>query len=79
MFFHSWAGIGHVMLSSVIVFALIVLTRFFRSRSRRGDDEIRAAVRTAGLRSLADAQVLVLENDGEWSVFAQRVGPRRLP
>jgi hypothetical protein len=24
MFFHSWAGIGHVMLSSVIVFALIV-------------------------------------------------------
>jgi hypothetical protein len=78
MFFHSWAGIGHVMLSSVIVFALIVLTRFFRSRSRRGDDEISAAVRKAGLRSLADAQV-VLENVGEWSVVAQSVGPRRLP
>jgi uncharacterized membrane protein YcaP (DUF421 family) len=31
-------------------------------------DEIRAAVRKAGLRSLADARVVVLENDGEWSV-----------
>jgi uncharacterized membrane protein YcaP (DUF421 family) len=31
-------------------------------------DEIRAAVRKAGLRSLSDARVVVLENDGEWSV-----------
>jgi hypothetical protein len=42
------------------------------------DDEISAAVRKAGLRSLADAQV-VLDNVGEWSVVAQSVGPRRLP
>jgi uncharacterized membrane protein YcaP (DUF421 family) len=34
-------------------------------------DEIRAAVRKAGLRSLSDAQVVVLENDGEWSVVAK--------
>ena len=32
-------------------------------------DEIRAAVRKAGLRSLDDALVVVLENDGEWSVI----------
>ena len=31
-------------------------------------DEIRAAVRRAGLRSLSDALVVVLENDGDWSV-----------
>ena len=37
-------------------------------------DEIRAAVRKAGLRSLSDAQVVVLENDGEWSVVAKREG-----
>jgi uncharacterized membrane protein YcaP (DUF421 family) len=38
-------------------------------------DEIRAAVRKAGLRSLADAQVVVLENDGEWSVVAKTAEP----
>jgi uncharacterized membrane protein YcaP (DUF421 family) len=157
MFFHSWAGIGRVMLSSVVVFAIIVvllrivgqqalakmsgfdvvfavtlgsvvgtvvitrdvpiaeafaalitllgmqeLTRFVQSRSLRahhvvrqpprvmlwdGDllddrlrassvsaDEIRAAVRKAGLRSLSDARIVVLENDGEWSVVAKREG-----
>jgi len=37
-------------------------------------DEIRAAVRKAGLRSLSDAQVVVLENDGEWSVVAKGHG-----
>jgi uncharacterized membrane protein YcaP (DUF421 family) len=157
MFFRSWAGIGHVMLASVIVFAIIVallrivgqqalakmsgfdvvfavtlgsvvgtvvisreipiaeaiaalvtllgmqeVTRFFQSRSLRvhhvvrqpprvmlwngelledrlrassvSADEIRAAVRKAGLRSLSDAQVVVLENDGEWSVVAKGHG-----
>jgi uncharacterized membrane protein YcaP (DUF421 family) len=157
MFFHSWAGIGHVMLSSVVVFAIIVVllrivgqqalakmsgfdvvftvtlgsvigtvvitrdvpiaeavaalvtllgmqevTRFFQSRSLRvhhavrqpprvvlwdgelledrlrassvSADEIRAAVRKAGLRSLSDAQIVVLENDGDWSVVAKREG-----
>ena len=34
-------------------------------------DEIRAAVRKAGLRSLGDALIVVLENDGEWSVIAK--------
>jgi uncharacterized membrane protein YcaP (DUF421 family) len=34
-------------------------------------DEIRAAVRKAGLRSLADVLIVVLENDGEWSVIAK--------
>lgn len=34
-------------------------------------DEIRAAVRKAGLRSLRDARAVVLENDGEWSVIAK--------
>jgi uncharacterized membrane protein YcaP (DUF421 family) len=37
-------------------------------------DEVRAAVRKAGLRSLSDARVVVLENDGEWSVIAKREG-----
>jgi uncharacterized membrane protein YcaP (DUF421 family) len=35
-------------------------------------DEIRAAVRRAGLRSLADVRIIVLENDGDWSVVAKR-------
>jgi len=157
MFFRSWAGIGHVMLSSVVIFAIIVvllrivgqqalakmsgfdvvfavtlgsvigtvvitrdvpiveavaalltllamqeLTRFFQSRylgvhhavrqpprvmlwdgelledrlraSSVSADEIRAAVRKAGLRSLADARIVVLENDGDWSVVAKREG-----
>ena len=37
-------------------------------------DEVRAAVRKAGLRSLGDALIVVLENDGEWSVVAKREG-----
>ena len=32
-------------------------------------DEIRAAVRRAGLSSLSDARAVVLENDGDWSVI----------
>jgi uncharacterized membrane protein YcaP (DUF421 family) len=32
-------------------------------------DEIRAAVRKAGLSSLSDARAVVLENDGDWSVI----------
>jgi uncharacterized membrane protein YcaP (DUF421 family) len=37
---------------------------------RRGisADEVRAACRKHGMRSLEDAQLVVLENDGEWSV-----------
>jgi uncharacterized membrane protein YcaP (DUF421 family) len=31
-------------------------------------DEVRAAVRKAGMRSLGEALAVVLENDGEWSV-----------
>ncbi len=31
-------------------------------------DEVRAAVRRMGIRSLSDVRVVVLENDGEWSV-----------
>jgi len=38
-------------------------------------DEVRAAVRKAGLRSLGDALIVVLENDGEWSVIAKRETP----
>ena len=38
-------------------------------------DEVRAAVRKAGLRSLAEARAVVLENDGEWSVIAKGDGP----
>ena len=32
------------------------------------DEEVRAAIRTAGLGSLGEAQAVVLETDGEWSV-----------
>jgi uncharacterized membrane protein YcaP (DUF421 family) len=38
-------------------------------------DEVRAAVRKAGLRSLSEARLVVLENDGEWSVVASKSGP----
>ena len=34
-------------------------------------DEVRAAVRKAGLLSLGQAQIVVLENDGEWSVVSK--------
>jgi uncharacterized membrane protein YcaP (DUF421 family) len=37
-------------------------------------DEIRAAVRRMGLRSFGDVQLVVLENDGQWSVI-----PRSAP
>jgi uncharacterized membrane protein YcaP (DUF421 family) len=38
-------------------------------------DEIRAAVRRAGHGSLAEVRVVVLENDGEWSVVPKSDGP----
>jgi uncharacterized membrane protein YcaP (DUF421 family) len=38
-------------------------------------DEIRAAVRKAGLCSLADVRLVVLENDGDWSVVAKASEP----
>jgi uncharacterized membrane protein YcaP (DUF421 family) len=38
-------------------------------------DEIRAAVRKAGFCSLADVRIVVLENDGEWSVLAKASAP----
>lgn len=34
-------------------------------------DEVRAAIRRAGLISLSQVQCVVLENDGEWSVIAR--------
>src|SRR5437764_516001 len=154
MFFHSWTSVGRVVLTSAIVFFLIVTllriagqqalarmsgfdvvfavtlgsviatvvitpdiaitdgiaalvtflglqegTRYFQSRflpvhhvvrqpprvmlwdgmlledrlraSSVSADEIRAAVRKAGLRSLSDARIVVLENDGDWSVIAK--------
>jgi uncharacterized membrane protein YcaP (DUF421 family) len=38
-------------------------------------DEIRAAVRKAGHRSISEVQVVVLENDGDWSVIAKSDQP----
>jgi uncharacterized membrane protein YcaP (DUF421 family) len=38
-------------------------------------DEIRAAVRKAGLCSLADVRIVVLENDGQWSVVPKASHP----
>ena len=35
------------------------------------DHEVRAAVRKAGMASLAQVQAVVLENDGEWSVVGR--------
>ena len=46
-----------------------------RLRSHRiSADEVRAAVRKAGMASLTEARLVVLENDGEWSVVP-RSGP----
>jgi len=38
------------------------------------DDEVRAAIRQAGLSSIGDARAVVLENDGEWSVIRRAEG-----
>jgi uncharacterized membrane protein YcaP (DUF421 family) len=38
-------------------------------------DEVRAAVRKRGMRSLSDARAVVLENDGEWSVVPKSDEP----
>jgi uncharacterized membrane protein YcaP (DUF421 family) len=38
-------------------------------------DEVRAAVRKSGFRSLSEVRAVVLENDGQWSVVAKRDGP----
>jgi uncharacterized membrane protein YcaP (DUF421 family) len=38
-------------------------------------DEIRSAVRKAGLRSIGEARIVVLENDGEWSVIRRTEQP----
>lgn len=35
-------------------------------------EEVRAAIRRAGLASFDEAQAVVLENDGNWSVVAKR-------
>jgi uncharacterized membrane protein YcaP (DUF421 family) len=41
-------------------------------------EEIRAAVRRAGVASISDVQAVVLENDGDWSVVLRRdCGPDR--
>jgi uncharacterized membrane protein YcaP (DUF421 family) len=37
-------------------------------------DEVRAAVRKSGLRSLNDVRAVVLENDGDWSVIPKSDG-----
>jgi uncharacterized membrane protein YcaP (DUF421 family) len=37
--------------------------------ARVSADEVRAAVRKMGMSSLAEARIVVLENDGDWSVI----------
>jgi uncharacterized membrane protein YcaP (DUF421 family) len=52
--------------------------RLLEDRLRRrgiSADEVRASVRKAGLRSLADALIVVLENDGDWSVIPRSDEP----
>lgn len=43
--------------------------------SRVSADEIRAAVRKAGFRSLSEVRIVVLENDGQWSVAGKGSQP----
>ena len=43
--------------------------------SRVSADEVRAAVRKAGLRAFSEARLVVLENDGEWSVVPKSSEP----
>jgi uncharacterized membrane protein YcaP (DUF421 family) len=42
------------------------------SRFKISREEVRAAIRRGGLASLQEAQAVVLENDGNWSVIARR-------
>ena len=43
--------------------------------NRVSADEVRAAVRRAGLRALSQVRVVVLENDGDWSVVPKGSEP----
>lgn len=65
-------GVHHAVRQppKVLVWDGVLLEDRLRATSVSAD-EIRAAVRKAGLRSLADARVVVLENDGDWSVVAK--------
>jgi uncharacterized membrane protein YcaP (DUF421 family) len=52
--------------------------RLLEDRMLKSDisaDEVRAAVRRAGLLSLVQVRAAILENDGEWSIIPQSDAP----
>lgn len=53
---------------AVVVWNGVLLENRLRAL-RVSADEIRGALRRAGLRSISDARLVVLENDGDWSVI----------
>lgn len=48
-------------------------------RARVNEDDIRSAVRSAGLRSLDEAEAVVLETDGSFSVVRRGASPAEPP
>jgi uncharacterized membrane protein YcaP (DUF421 family) len=67
-----WLPAHHAVRQSpiVVLWDGVLLDDRLRA-SRISADEVRAATRKAGLASLADARIVVLENDGDWSVIAK--------
>jgi uncharacterized membrane protein YcaP (DUF421 family) len=69
-FFQSrWLAAHHTVRQPPIVLLWNGTLLEDRLRAHRiSADEVRAAVRKAGMASLDEARIVVLENDGEWSV-----------
>jgi uncharacterized membrane protein YcaP (DUF421 family) len=69
-FFQSrWLAAHHAVRQPPIVLLWEGTLLEDRLRAHRiSADEVRAAVRKAGMGSLSEARLVVLENDGEWSV-----------
>ena len=67
-----WLPVHHAVRQPPLVFVWDgVLLEDRLSHSRVSADEVRAAIRKAGLSSVSDARIVVLENDGDWSVITK--------
>jgi uncharacterized membrane protein YcaP (DUF421 family) len=70
-FFQSrWLGAHHALRQPA--FVLVWNGQLLEDRLLKHNisaDEVRAAIRKQGLASIADARIVVLENDGAWSVI----------
>ena len=92
MLFSGWEGLLRTLVVGVLAYvSLVVFLRIsgkrtlYRGeflpatlrRARVAEDEVRAAVRSAGLASLNEAEAVVLETDGSFSVVRRGDGNGR--